>query len=94
MVKLVLMGTNIILHKYVCAYTAVHEGEPELLKGVDLRIYVCPEGGNCLGRFLAWNDKVRVGSVAERSEAKRSGAKRVRANEHHTLLTPLSFPPL
>ncbi|GMH75329.1 hypothetical protein TrST_g7980 [Triparma strigata] len=54
--KLVLMGSNLVLHKYLCAYSAVFEREPETLKKVDLRLYICPEGQNDLGRFLAWSD--------------------------------------
>ncbi len=55
--KLVLMGSNLVLHKYLCAYSAVYEKTPDLLERVDLRVYVCPEGHNDLGRFLAWTDK-------------------------------------
>jgi hypothetical protein len=55
--KLVLMGSNLILHKYLCAFAAVYEENAALLKSVDFRIYVCPEGQNDLGRFLAWTDK-------------------------------------
>jgi len=54
--KLVLMGSNLILHKYLCAYSAVYESEPDLLQKVHLRLYICPEGQNDLGRFLAWSD--------------------------------------
>ncbi|GMH57634.1 hypothetical protein TrLO_g15251 [Triparma laevis f. longispina] len=54
--KLVLMGSNLVLHKYLCAYSAVYEREPETLNKVNLRLYICPEGQNDLGRFLAWSD--------------------------------------
>ena len=57
LLKLVLMGSNLILHKFLCAYAAVYEENAELLKSVDMRIYVCPEGQNDMGRFLAWTDK-------------------------------------
>jgi len=54
--KLVLMGSNLILHKYLCAYSAVYETQPDILNKVDLRLYICPEGQNDMGRFLAWSD--------------------------------------
>ena len=55
--KLVLMGSNLILHKFLCAYAATYEVNAALLNSVDMRIYICPEGQNDMGRFLAWTDK-------------------------------------
>ena len=55
--KLVLMGTNIIIHKYLCAYSALYSTDQTLISSVDIKLYIIPEGQNDLGRFLAWTDK-------------------------------------
>ena len=36
--KLVLMGSNLVLHKYLCAYSAVYEQEPLLLEKVRMEV--------------------------------------------------------
>lgn len=50
------MGSNLILHKFLCSYYAIYEMKPDILERVGLKIYICPESGNDLGRFLAWTD--------------------------------------
>jgi hypothetical protein len=53
----VLMGSNLVIHKFLCAYCALYERDPGLFTKVTMKLYICPEGHNDLGRFLAWTDK-------------------------------------
>eukprot|EP00602_Paraphysomonas_sp_CaronLab_P007341 CAMPEP_0185034502 /NCGR_PEP_ID=MMETSP1103-20130426/24456_1 /TAXON_ID=36769 /ORGANISM="Paraphysomonas bandaiensis, Strain Caron Lab Isolate" /LENGTH=1089 /DNA_ID=CAMNT_0027571189 /DNA_START=131 /DNA_END=3400 /DNA_ORIENTATION=+ len=57
LVKAVLMGCNIVIHRFLCAYVVLLTDHPDLTSKIDLRLYLVPVGNNKLGTFLARSDK-------------------------------------
>ena len=51
-VRLVLAGSDDLLHSFLCAYMLVRQAKRELLEGLDLRLHVLPWGRR--GELSAW----------------------------------------
>lgn len=56
-VRAILMGSNNVIHRFLCAYVVLLSQHPDIVKGIELEIYLTPVGKNKLGTFLARSDK-------------------------------------
>lgn len=56
-IKIVLMGSNLVVHRFLCAYVALYTRTDFCLSDYDFEIFIVPQGKNHLGIFLARSDK-------------------------------------
>ncbi len=54
--KRVVMGSNAVLHRFVCCYVALRHLHPELCDNIDFNVYVCPIGKSDVTAFIAQHD--------------------------------------
>ena len=55
--KVLLIGGNFVVHKFLCAYVALASKDATIFDGIDLAIYVVPAQRNDISTFLARSDK-------------------------------------
>jgi hypothetical protein len=55
-VRVVVAGSDRVLHSALCGYLLLLSEEPQLFEGVDLRWYVVPFDDNLLSSFIARHD--------------------------------------
>jgi hypothetical protein len=56
-IKIVLMGSNLVVHRFLSAYVALNTREDFDLSDYKFEIFIVPQGRNYLGIFLARSDK-------------------------------------
>jgi hypothetical protein len=56
-IKIVLMGSNMIIHRFLAAYIAICTDKEYSILDVNLEVYIVPQGKNYLGLYLARADK-------------------------------------
>mmetsp|Transcript_24106 Transcript_24106/g.40950 ORF Transcript_24106/g.40950 Transcript_24106/m.40950 type:complete len:1178 (-) Transcript_24106:181-3714(-) len=56
-IKIVLMGSNLVVHRFLSAYVALSTRQEFHLSDYNFEIFIVPQGKNHLGIFLARSDK-------------------------------------